>query len=115
VRSAPPQEFLKLVTLQLPAQASEAAKLLQVPGVQARGGYLELAPTIAGNVVGELGPATAVLLHRSARRTSPADTIGVSGLQVLDQRRLAGTPTVKVVAQDPSGSASQVLYELPAP
>jgi cell division protein FtsI/penicillin-binding protein 2 len=101
------------VTLQLPDQAGEAAQLLQVPGVQARTRYLQIAPAVAGDVVGRLGPATAVLLQQVGAPYQPGDTIGVSGLQVLDQRRLAGTPTVKVVAQDPSGSDSQVLYELP--
>jgi cell division protein FtsI/penicillin-binding protein 2 len=113
VRSAPPQEFLPLVTLQLPAQVNEAAQLLQVPGVQARARSLDLAPATAGDLVGELGPATAVLLQQVGAPYQPGDTIGVSGLQVLDQRRLAGTPGVKVVAQDPSGADSQVLYELP--
>lgn len=113
VRSAPPQEFLPLVTLQLPAQAGEAAQLLQVPGVQARARNLDLAPVAAPDIVGQLGPATAVLLQQVGAPYQPGDTIGVSGLQVLDQRRLAGTPTVKVVAQDPSGANSQVLYELP--
>ncbi|MFB9833079.1 penicillin-binding transpeptidase domain-containing protein [Actinoallomurus acaciae] len=113
VRSAPPQAFLPLVTLQLPAQASVAAKLLQVPGVQARTRYLPLAPAAAGDLVGQLGPATAELLQQVGAPYQPGDTIGISGLQVLDQRRLAGTPTVKVVAQAPSGASSQVLYELP--
>ena len=113
VRSAPPQEFLPLVTLQLPDQATVAAQLLQVPGVQARTRYLPIAPAVAGDVVGELGPATAELLQQVGAPYQPGDTIGVSGLQVLDQRRLAGTPTVKVVAQNVSGAAGQVLYELP--
>lgn len=113
VRSAPPQEFLPLVTLQLPAQAAEAAQLLQVPGVQARARKLDLAPATAPDIVGRLGPATAVLLQQVGAPYQPGDTIGVSGLQVLDQRRLAGTPTVKVVAQDLSGADNQVLYELP--
>jgi len=113
VRSAPPQEFLPLVTLQMPAQAAVAAQLVQVPGVQARARSLDLAPATAHEIVGELGPATAVLLQQVGAPYQPGDTIGVSGLQVLDQRRLAGTPDVKVVAQDPSGAGSQVLYELP--
>jgi cell division protein FtsI/penicillin-binding protein 2 len=113
VKSAPPQKFLPLVTLQLPAQAGEAAQLQQVPGVQARTRYLQIAPAAAGDLVGRLGPATAELLQQVGAPYQPGDTIGVSGLQVLDQRRLAGTPTVKVVAQDPSGAVGQVLYTLP--
>jgi cell division protein FtsI/penicillin-binding protein 2 len=113
VRSAPPQEFLPLVTLQLPAQAGDAAQLLQVPGVQARTRYLQIAPAAAADVLGELGPATAERLQQVGAPYQPGDTIGVSGLQVLQQRRLAGTPTVKIAAQDPSGARTQVLYESP--
>jgi cell division protein FtsI/penicillin-binding protein 2 len=113
VRSAPPQEFLPLVTLQLPAQAGAAAQLLQVPGVQARTRYLQIAPAAATDVVGELGPATAERLQQVGAPYQPGDTIGVSGLQVLQQRRLAGTPTVKIAAQDASGTVDQVLYESP--
>ena len=39
----------------------------------------------------------------------PGDTIGVSGVQLLQQRRLAGTPTVRVVAQDESGKNTEEL------
>lgn len=113
VRSAPPQEFLPLVTLQLPAQAAQAARLRQVPGVQVRTRVLPIAPAAGQQIVGELGPATAVRLQQVGAPYQPGDTIGVSGLQVLYQRRLAGTPTVKVVAQDPSGADTQVLYEAP--
>jgi cell division protein FtsI/penicillin-binding protein 2 len=111
VRSAPPQEFLPLVTLQLPDQARAAAQLLQVPGVEARTLYLPIAPAAAGAVVGQLGPATAERLQQVGAPYQPGDTIGVSGLQVLQQRRLAGTPTVKIVAQEPSGAGTQVLYQ----
>jgi cell division protein FtsI/penicillin-binding protein 2 len=112
VRSAPPEEFLPLVTLQLPQQAGDAAQLLQVPGVEARTRFMQIAPGAADDIVGELGPATAERLQQVGAPYQPGDTIGVSGLQVLDQRRLAGTPTVKIVAQDPAGAHSQVLYEL---
>jgi cell division protein FtsI/penicillin-binding protein 2 len=111
VRSAPPQEFLPLVTLQLPDQAEDAVRLLQVPGVQARTRFMQIAPAAASDVVGKLGPATAERLQQVGAPYQPGDTIGVSGLQVLQQRRLAGTPTVEVVSQDPSGAHTQVLYK----
>ena len=113
VHSAPPQEFLPLVTLQLPAQAAAAAKLQQVPGVQVRTRYLPIAPAAAHDVVGELGPATAERLQQVGAPYQPGDTIGVSGLQVLYQRRLGGIPTVKIVAQNPSGATTQVLHTSP--
>ena len=113
VLSAPPQEFLPLVTLQVPAQAAQAAQLAQVAGVRSRTKYEPLAPAAAADVVGRLGPATAELLQQAGAPYQPGDTVGVSGLQALYQRTLAGTPTVDVVAQDPSGAHTATLYEAP--
>ncbi|GAA4607240.1 penicillin-binding transpeptidase domain-containing protein [Actinoallomurus liliacearum] len=113
VRSAPPQKFLPLVTLQIPAQAGDAAQLRQVPGVEAKTKPAYVAPAVADEIVGKLGPATAERLQQVGAPYQPGDTVGVSGLQVLEQRRLAGTPTVQVVAQDPSGSnLKPPLYEV---
>ncbi|GAB3962591.1 penicillin-binding transpeptidase domain-containing protein [Actinoallomurus acanthiterrae] len=112
VRSAPPQEFLPLVTLQLPDQATDAVQLRQVAGVD-RHAYKQLvAPAVAEEIVGKLGPATAERLQQVGAPYQPGDTIGISGLQVLEQRKLAGTPEVEVVAQDPSGTNRKSLYEV---
>ncbi|MEV5746937.1 penicillin-binding transpeptidase domain-containing protein [Actinoallomurus sp. NPDC052308] len=112
VRSAPPQKFLPLVTLQIPAQAGDAAQLRQVPGVEGQTKIAYVAPAVADEIVGKLGPATAERLQQVGAPYQPGDTIGVSGLQVLEQRKLAGTPTVKVVAQDLSGSNEKILKEV---
>ncbi|MCO6005971.1 penicillin-binding transpeptidase domain-containing protein [Actinoallomurus purpureus] len=112
VRSAPPQTFLPLVTLQTPDQAGDAAQLRQVPGVERRSRLSYVAPAVADEIVGRLGPATAERLQQVGAPYQPGDTIGVSGLQVLQQRTLAGTPTVDVVAQDPSGINPKELFEV---
>ncbi|MCO5998830.1 penicillin-binding transpeptidase domain-containing protein [Actinoallomurus rhizosphaericola] len=112
VRSAPPQKFLPLVTLQVPQQAGDAAQLRQVPGVELRSKPAYVAPAVADEIVGDLGPATAERLQQVGAPYQPGDTIGVSGLQVLEQRKLAGTPTVQVVAQDPSGADEKILNEV---
>lgn len=113
VRSAPPQDFLPLVSLQMPQQAGEAAQLRGVPGVEVHNATMPVAPATAADLIGQVGPANAVRLQQVGSPYQPGDTIGVSGLQLLYQRRLAGTPTVKVVAQNPSGAGSQVLREWP--
>jgi cell division protein FtsI/penicillin-binding protein 2 len=112
VRSAPPQKFLPLVTLQIPAEAADAARLRQVPGVERLSRPAYVAPAVAQEIVGKLGPATAERLQQVGAPYQPGDTIGVTGLQVLEQRKLAGTPTVDVVAQDPSGANPKNLFEV---
>lgn len=70
-------------------------------------------PAYAPELVGSLGPATADRLQQVGAPYQPGDTIGVSGIQLLQQRRLAGTPTVRVVAQDESGESTEELRSWP--
>ncbi|MFB4297734.1 penicillin-binding transpeptidase domain-containing protein [Actinomadura sp. NTSP31] len=109
VHSAPPQKFVSLLTLRYPQQRQLANRLIQIPGVLNHPIETSSAPNYAPELVGGLGPATADLLQQVGAPYQPGDTIGVSGLQLLQQRRLAGTPTVKVVAQDSAGKSTQVL------
>jgi cell division protein FtsI/penicillin-binding protein 2 len=113
VRSAPPQKFLSLLTLRYPEQRPLANRLIQIPGVKNEPIQTPSAPNYAPELVGNLGPATADLLQQVGAPYQPGDTIGVSGVQLLQQRRLAGTPSVSVVAQDSAGKATQVLKTWP--
>lgn len=109
VRSAPPQDFLPLLTLQVPANKALVQRLTSVPGLKFNAVQAPVDPAYATELVGTLGPATADRLQQVGAPYQPGDTIGVSGIQLLQQRRLAGTPTVRVVAQDESGENTKEL------
>ncbi|MFA1539798.1 penicillin-binding transpeptidase domain-containing protein [Actinomadura monticuli] len=109
VRSAPPQDFLPLLTLQVPAHNALVRRLNAVPGLHLTPVRAPIAPAFAPELVGALGPATADRLQQVGAPYQPGDTIGVSGIQLLQQRRLAGTPTVRVVAQDETGKNTEEL------
>lgn len=109
VRSAPPQDFLPLLTLQVPAHNGVIQRLTHVPGLRFQGVKAPIAPAYAPELIGSLGPATAYRLQQVGAPYQPGDTIGVSGIQLLQQRRLAGTPTVRVVAQDETGKNTEEL------
>ncbi|RAY12206.1 NTF2 domain-containing protein transpeptidase [Actinomadura craniellae] len=111
VRSAPPREFLPLVTLQQPDQAIAAERLRRIPGVEGRAVQTRIAPLAAAELVGQLGSATDDRLQQVGAPYQPGDTIGVTGIQLLFQRRLAGEPATKVVAIDPAGGPPQVLRQ----
>lgn len=113
VRSAPPQDFLPLLTLQVPAHNALVRRLNAIPGLQLRQIRAPIAPAYAPELIGELGPATADRLQQVGAPYQPGDTIGVSGIQLLQQRRLAGTPTVRVVAQDETGKNTEELRSWP--
>ncbi|MEV4254452.1 penicillin-binding transpeptidase domain-containing protein [Spirillospora sp. NPDC049652] len=103
VRSAPPQNFLPLLTLQRSSGDKLIERLKHVEGLEFKVVSAPIQPQFAPEVVGELGAATADRLQQVGAPYQPGDTIGVSGLQLLLQRRLAGTPSIEVVAQDPEG------------
>ena len=109
VQSAPPQDFLPLLTLQVPEHSALIQRLVRVPGLQFRAAKAPIAPGYAPELIGNLGPATADRLQQVGAPYQPGDTIGVSGVQLLQQRRLAGTPTVRVVAQDETGKNTEEL------
>ncbi|MEU8121041.1 penicillin-binding transpeptidase domain-containing protein [Spirillospora sp. NPDC049024] len=113
VRSAPPQTFLPLLTLQAPDHNAVSQRLAQIPGVRFQGVHAPIAPAYAPELIGNLGPATADRLQQVGAPYQPGDTIGVSGIQLLQQRRLAGTPTVSVVAQDETGKTTERLRSWP--
>lgn len=103
VRSAPPKTFLPLLTLRQPEEASLAARLRRIPGLQSRPGKAPIEAAVAPELVGKLGSATAERLQQVGAPYQPGDTIGASGMQLIFQRRLAGIPTVRAVAVDAQG------------
>jgi cell division protein FtsI/penicillin-binding protein 2 len=103
VGSAPPNDFLPLVTLQRREHGRLAVQLQQIDGLVFKPVKLQIAPKLARELVGTLGPATAGRLQQVGAPYQPGDTIGQTGLQLLYQRRLAGIPAVKVVALDTQG------------
>lgn len=108
VGSAPPKEFLPLLTLQLPDHRVLDAQLRQIEGLRFKRVKLQIAPKMARELVGTLGPATGERLQQVGAPYQPGDTIGVTGLQLLYQRRMAGIPVVKVVATDAQGGRPPV-------
>ncbi|WP_033424024.1 penicillin-binding transpeptidase domain-containing protein, partial [Actinomadura flavalba] len=113
VESAPPQRFMPLLTLERHEQSALISRLARIPQVQRQTGTPEIGAQMAPELVGRLGPATSETLQQVGAPYQPGDTIGVTGLQLMLQRRLAGIPTVRVVAQDMAGKHVQVLATWP--
>ncbi len=107
-------QFVEIITLRESEAGRAAAALKGIPGVIQRQGTRPLAPTreFARAVLGTVAPATAESLKNAGPTASPADLVGSSGLQAAQQRRLAGTPTGKVVLVDrKTGDAVATLHE----
>ncbi|MFG2002321.1 penicillin-binding transpeptidase domain-containing protein [Spirillospora sp. NPDC048911] len=116
IRSAPPEKFLPLLTMETSSAGvvdQQLSQLSQVSGLQVKPTKAAIDPVAAPEFVGSLGPATNDRLQQVGAPYQPGDTIGVSGLQLLMQRRLAGTPTVRVIAQDATGRDQEELRAWP--
>ena len=111
IRAAPQSHPLTLVTLSPAAYAMLRKKLRGVPGLQMRRVSRPLFDTSAADVTGTVGTELAPVLQAQGVSYRPGTTVGVSGLQKVYQRRLAGAPGTEVIAENQAGHQVAVLKQ----
>jgi cell division protein FtsI/penicillin-binding protein 2 len=113
IRRAGPRQFVEAVTLRAGDFASTRAALEGIAGVQTVEGEAPLAPTrgFARALLGTVGPATAEQLERLGSAYGPGASVGQFGLQARFERRLAGTPTRRVITRLSDGTPDETLLE----
>jgi cell division protein FtsI/penicillin-binding protein 2 len=84
-------------------------KLGKVPGLTMRRVSRRLFSSIASDVTGSVGTEIAPALQQQGIAYRPGTTVGVSGLQQVYQRMLAGTPQTEVVTENGAGHQVAVL------
>jgi cell division protein FtsI/penicillin-binding protein 2 len=86
-----------------------------VPGLVFQNRQLRMAPRpgFAQHVIGRVGEATAEALKRLGEPYRQGDQVGISGLEAVFERRLAGRPSGQVVLNDPDGQQLEVLHSFP--
>ncbi|RKS05329.1 cell division protein FtsI/penicillin-binding protein 2 [Nocardiopsis sp. Huas11] len=111
VRSAPPEQFQPLVLMRdSSVNASLLGEVGRIEGVDTEEVRINLSPTVAPSLVGEVaGTAEHRVSSRVAGPYQAGDTVGLSGLQSIFQRELAGSATAQVVSLDESGAITDVL------
>src|SRR5439155_4098866 len=94
IGAAKPDVFVSVITLRRPAFDAARPTLEPVPGIVFQSKNADLAPTttFALAVLGKVGPATAEALKRAGPGFVDTDDVGVSGLELVYQRRVAGSP-----------------------
>jgi cell division protein FtsI/penicillin-binding protein 2 len=94
-----PKQFVEAITLRVGDYARVASRLRAVPDVETIEGEAPLTPAraFARALLGTVAPATAEQLKRLRSGYTVADQVGQWGLQARFERRLAGTPTKRVV------------------
>ena len=94
-----PRQFVEAITLRVGDYARVASRLRAVPDVETIEGEAPLTPTraFARALLGTVAPATAEQLKRLRGGYAVGDQVGQWGLEARFERRLAGTPTKRVV------------------
>ena len=72
-----------------------------------------ITPQLAAHVVGTVGPITAQQLKTLGSPYDATSTVGQTGLEASQERRLAGTPTTRIDAEDAGGNPVARLATFP--
>jgi cell division protein FtsI/penicillin-binding protein 2 len=113
LRGGGPQQFVEAIVLRRQDYAAVEGALSSVPDTTTLDGTAPLAPTraFARALLGTVAPATAEQLERLGAAYASGDQVGQWGLQSRFERRLAGTPSRRVVLRSAEGVAVETLFE----
>jgi cell division protein FtsI/penicillin-binding protein 2 len=113
LRGGGPQQFVEAIVLRRRDYAAVEGALSSVPDTTTLDGTAPLAPTraFARALLGTVAPATAEQLERLGAAYASGDQVGQWGLQSRFERRLAGTPSRRVVLRSAEGVAVETLFE----
>jgi cell division protein FtsI/penicillin-binding protein 2 len=113
ITAAPPNQFLKLASLDPATYSTLRPRLRDVPGLRVQRQRARLFQAEATGLVGAVGNETNPLLRNEGAFYLPGTTVGLSGLEQKYQRQLMGTPTTEVVAVTSAGRQVGVLASWP--
>jgi cell division protein FtsI/penicillin-binding protein 2 len=115
IRSAPPRQFLSLLTLDPSSPQFRAIwpRLVRVPGVSYQRTTERLFRSPASEVVGTIGTENSGALRAMGAAYQPGQTVGVSGLEQSYQDELAGTPTTSIVVVNAAGKIASTVRTMP--
>jgi cell division protein FtsI/penicillin-binding protein 2 len=101
LRNGGPEAFVEALVLRRDDYAAVQAEVEAVPDAAAFDDTAPLAPTreFARGLLGTVAPVTAEQLDRLGDEYTVGDEVGQSGLQEHFERRLAGTPTHRVLSR----------------
>jgi hypothetical protein len=114
LRAGGPEQFVEAIVLRRPDYAAMQAEVEAIPDAAAFDDTAPLAPTreFARGLLGTVAPVTAEQLERLGKGYAPGDLVGQAGLQARYERRLAGTPTRRVLIRTIDGGRPlETLFE----
>jgi cell division protein FtsI/penicillin-binding protein 2 len=111
IAAAPPDQFLRLATVDAATYAGLRSDLHKVPGLVVRPKSQRLFQAEATGLVGGVGSEINERLRADGALYAPGATVGLSGLEQAYQRQLMGTPTTEVVVVNSAGVQTAVLTQ----
>jgi cell division protein FtsI/penicillin-binding protein 2 len=105
VEQAKPTDFVPVITLRQPAYLAVQARIHDLPGTVFRTGtqLVGQSPHFAQPLLGQVGNPTAEALRQAGSGYLATDQIGLSGLQQVYNRQLAGAASATIEAHDQQG------------
>jgi hypothetical protein len=113
IESAPPSDFLPLLTLDASGYGSLWPKLAKVPGMTYQKQNQRLFDSSAQEVVGQVGTENSSVLREEGAAYQPGMTVGLTGFEQAFQTDLLGTPTTSVVVVNAAGHSVATLWSSP--
>jgi cell division protein FtsI/penicillin-binding protein 2 len=113
IQSAPPSDFLPLLTLDPAGFASLWPRLAKVPGLGHQQQAERLFSSSAQEVVGQVGTENSSELREEGAAYQPGMTVGLTGFEKTFQNDLIGTPTTSIVVVNATGRSVATLWSSP--
>lgn len=113
IMSSPSGKFTELVTLDPRTYRHLLHRLDRVPSLRVYKTTRQLSDSVAPGITGSVGTDGSPLLRQEGLSYQPGATIGLSGLESVYQRQLAGSPMTEVVAENSHGQLVSVLKRWP--
>jgi hypothetical protein len=110
ISSAPPHDFLSLLTLDPASFARLWPSLSHVRGVIGQRGHARLSGSDLDEAVGSVGTEDSSVLRAAGAAYQPGTTVGLTGLEAVYQDTLAGTPETSVIIVNAAGAKVATLW-----
>jgi cell division protein FtsI/penicillin-binding protein 2 len=110
ISSAPPHDFLSLMTLDPASFARLWPRLSHIHGITELRGRARLSDTGLDEAVGSVETETSPLLRDTGAAYQPGTTVGRNGLEAAYQDTLAGTPATSVIIVNAQGATAATLW-----
>ncbi len=110
IESAPPSDFLPLLTLDPAGYGTLWPKLAKAPGLTYQEQKERLFDSSAQEVVGQVGTENSSVLREEGAAYQPGMTVGLTGFEQTYQDALIGTPTTSIVMVNAAGHSVAKLW-----